>query len=209
MFDARSRSVERPAARCRCLARLATRWAGTDSRWSCSWPRRIAALATGRRSRAPRPTSFATGGVASGCRRSRHAHGADLGSRRFTADQPDPRHVGRRRGERMGRRLPQRRHPRRVRRNLGAAPGRPPPGTRSRSACSPTTGAHYFGPSGWVLDATTERWLRVPRHRRSADSGATVVNAGRDLLVFGGARFKRGRDRLLRDLGPGTASPST
>ena len=60
------------------------------------------------------------------------------------------------------------------------------------------TDAHYFGASGWVLDATTDRWRRVPRRRRSADSGATVVNAGRDLLVFGGARFKRGRGGLLR-----------
>ena len=59
--------------------------------------------------------------------------------------------------------------------------------------------AAYFGARGWVLDATTDRWLRVPRRRRSAESGATVVNAGRELLVFGGARFdRRVRGRLLR-----------
>ena len=57
--------------------------------------------------------------------------------------------------------------------------------------------AHYFGVDGSVLDATTDRWLAsTARHR--ADSGATIVDAGRDLLVFGGARFDRRGGRLLR-----------
>jgi hypothetical protein len=54
--------------------------------------------------------------------------------------------------------------------------------------------AFYFASRGWVLDATTDRWLRVPRRRRAATQGETVVTAGRDLLVFGGARS----GRLLR-----------
>ena len=69
------------------------------------------------------------------------------------------------------------------------------------------TTAHYFGVDGWVLDATTDRWLRVPRRRHRADSGATVVNAGRDLLVFGGARFDRRGGRLLRRTWTWSPSP--
>ncbi len=51
-------------------------------------------------------------------------------------------------------------------------------------------GAAYFARSGYVLDVPSATWLEVPR--RAADvHGETVVSAGRDLLVFGGARFAR------------------
>ncbi len=51
-------------------------------------------------------------------------------------------------------------------------------------------GGHYFGANGWVLDARAGNWIQIPhlpevRHL----SGRTVVAAGDDLFVFGGARW--------------------
>jgi hypothetical protein len=52
---------------------------------------------------------------------------------------------------------------------------------------------HYFSAHGWILDATRRRWIQIPRlePRRAHVSGRTVTSAGRELLVFGGARFDR------------------
>jgi hypothetical protein len=52
---------------------------------------------------------------------------------------------------------------------------------------------HYFSPHGWILDAASDRWIEIPRlgPNRLHVGGRTVVSAGRDLLVFGGARFDR------------------
>ncbi len=60
-------------------------------------------------------------------------------------------------------------------------------------------GAAYSADAGFVLDVPSGTWLAVPR-RGAAVSGETVVSAGRDLFVFGGARFSPAhpRGRLLR-----------
>ena len=53
--------------------------------------------------------------------------------------------------------------------------------------------AHYFSANGWVLDTSNDRWIRVPRldGSRAAVGGRALANAGRKLLLFGGARFGR------------------
>lgn len=60
-------------------------------------------------------------------------------------------------------------------------------------------GAAYFTDGGFVLDVPSGTWVEVPR-RAAAVSGETVVSAGRDLFVFGGARFTPAHPggRLLR-----------
>ena len=57
------------------------------------------------------------------------------------------------------------------------------------------TGAGYGAAQGYVLDMTSSTWLRIPP--LAPAQSRTVVAAGRDLFVFGGARFKRLRGRLL------------
>ncbi len=52
------------------------------------------------------------------------------------------------------------------------------------------SGGHYFGYQGWILDSTDNTWIGIP----PLDVGElvtdrTVVAAGADLLVFGGARW--------------------
>jgi hypothetical protein len=50
---------------------------------------------------------------------------------------------------------------------------------------------HYFGYRGWILDATTDRWIQVPPlDTDELVTERTVVSAGADLLVFGGVRWK-------------------
>jgi hypothetical protein len=56
-------------------------------------------------------------------------------------------------------------------------------------------GATYGAAGGYVLDMTSARWLRIPR--LPYVQARTVVAAGRDLFLFGGARFKRGNGMLL------------
>lgn len=55
---------------------------------------------------------------------------------------------------------------------------------------TPSSG-HYFAEHGWVLNTATDRWLRLPEinEPNGYEQGRTVVAAGRDLFVFGGARF--------------------
>ncbi len=50
---------------------------------------------------------------------------------------------------------------------------------------------HYFGHRGWILDAATDTWIQVPPLANDElVTDRTVVSAGADLLVFGGARWK-------------------
>jgi hypothetical protein len=56
-------------------------------------------------------------------------------------------------------------------------------------------GGHYGAPNGYVLDTTTQTWQRIPRLPEV--QSRTVVAAGRDLFVFGGARFERFKGILL------------
>lgn len=50
--------------------------------------------------------------------------------------------------------------------------------------------AHYFATQGWILDATTDRWIEIPPLEPvAASSGTTVTRAGKDMLVFGGALY--------------------
>jgi hypothetical protein len=57
---------------------------------------------------------------------------------------------------------------------------------------TPTVG-NYTAPGGWVLDTSNDTWIRVPHveGRRVTVSGRALTNAGRKLLLFGGARFDR------------------
>jgi hypothetical protein len=53
------------------------------------------------------------------------------------------------------------------------------------------SGGHYFGYQGWILDATTDTWIELPPlDTDELVTGRTVVPAGDDLVVFGGARWK-------------------
>ena len=78
-----------------------------------------------------------------------------------------------------------------------ALPDPPPPpegyGTDFGTGILTRTRGHYLAPHSLVLDMTRGEWLRIPElwRARGAPSGWTVVNAGRKLLVFGGARFNR------------------
>lgn len=50
---------------------------------------------------------------------------------------------------------------------------------------------HYFGYRGWIFDAATDSWIQVPPlDTNGLVTEMTVVSAGADLLVFGGARWK-------------------
>jgi hypothetical protein len=58
---------------------------------------------------------------------------------------------------------------------------------------------YYTSPGGWVLDTAGDRWIEIPplEGRHVGVGGRAVTNAGRKLLVFGGARFDRPEGRLL------------
>jgi hypothetical protein len=59
------------------------------------------------------------------------------------------------------------------------------------------SGGHYFAYRGWILDTTTNEWIELPPlDTDELVTARTVVAAGRDLLVFGGARWS-GLDRTL------------
>jgi hypothetical protein len=50
---------------------------------------------------------------------------------------------------------------------------------------------HYFANRGWVLDTSDNAWIEIPPlDTGELVTGRTVVAAGTDLLVFGGARWK-------------------
>lgn len=71
-----------------------------------------------------------------------------------------------------------------------ALPDSPSAETDSGGLLTATAG-HFVGYTGWVLDTTTDTWLRIPT-LDPADSqvqGRTVVSAGTELFVFGGAHF--------------------
>jgi hypothetical protein len=56
-----------------------------------------------------------------------------------------------------------------------------------------SSGGHYFGYRGWILDATSDTWIELPALGDDEHvTGRTVVNAGADLLVFGGANWAYG-----------------
>jgi hypothetical protein len=61
---------------------------------------------------------------------------------------------------------------------------------------------HYANPHGWILDTTQNRWIEIPRLEpdRTHVGGRAVTNGGRQLLVFGGAKFssKTPGGRLLK-----------
>jgi hypothetical protein len=51
--------------------------------------------------------------------------------------------------------------------------------------------SRYFGYGGWILDAARNTWLEIPPlEGEELVTDRTVVAAGADLLVFGGARWK-------------------
>jgi hypothetical protein len=62
--------------------------------------------------------------------------------------------------------------------------------------------SHYFAPQGWVLDAAEWEWIEVPRldDVDTVVSGRTITNAGEEMLVFGGARYRSApRGELLNE----------
>ena len=76
-----------------------------------------------------------------------------------------------------------------------ALPDPPSESEADGAAVLTRTGATYGAPQGYVLDMTTSTWLRVPALPQV--QSRTVVAAGRDMFVFGGARFERADGRLL------------
>lgn len=53
------------------------------------------------------------------------------------------------------------------------------------------SGGHYFGYRGWILDTTSTTWIEIPPlDEDELVTGRTVVAAGSEVLVFGGARWK-------------------
>ncbi|HEX6076373.1 MAG TPA: hypothetical protein VFZ32_14060 [Micromonosporaceae bacterium] len=60
---------------------------------------------------------------------------------------------------------------------------------------------HFFAERGWVLDTATDRWIRIPEINEPNGyvQGRTVVSAGRDLFLFGGARFAGTEADLLNE----------
>jgi hypothetical protein len=84
---------------------------------------------------------------------------------------------------------------------LEAGPGRwlglpdPPAGADEFSAgIVAGDRADFWGQQGWVLDAVSGAWTRVPPLDAGDDgvTGRSVAAAGRDLLAFGGARWPTG-----------------
>jgi hypothetical protein len=60
--------------------------------------------------------------------------------------------------------------------------------------------ANYFGHRGWVLDVSAGRWTAIPElDRGPLVTGRSAGAAGRDLVVFGGARWEGARGALLDD----------
>ena len=54
---------------------------------------------------------------------------------------------------------------------------------------TPSSG-HFADHHGWVLDTATDRWIWIPElDDRGYVQSRTMVSAGRDLFLFGGARF--------------------
>jgi hypothetical protein len=62
-------------------------------------------------------------------------------------------------------------------------------------------GGHYFAYRSWILDTTTKTWIGIPLLENDERLTAkTVVAAGDDLFVFGGANWPRPtRGELLAD----------
>jgi hypothetical protein len=50
--------------------------------------------------------------------------------------------------------------------------------------------ADYFGHSGWILDATAQEWIEIPRLDEDAlITGRSIASAGQEMLVFGGVHW--------------------
>jgi hypothetical protein len=71
-------------------------------------------------------------------------------------------------------------------------------------------GAAYYAAEGWVLDTRTETWIELPpREEDVLLTGQTLVAAGEELFVFGGARWEQDglEATLLDDASVWTAQP--
>jgi hypothetical protein len=71
-------------------------------------------------------------------------------------------------------------------------PNAPASAAESAGAHTDTT-AEYTAASGWVLDTATGSWQQVPALPDGHVTGRTVVAAGAEMLIFGGARWNRPR----------------
>ena len=61
--------------------------------------------------------------------------------------------------------------------------------------------ADFWGAAGWILDAVAGEWIAVPPLHDGDETvtGAAVAAAGRDMIVFGGARWGDGQHAELLD----------
>ncbi len=75
-----------------------------------------------------------------------------------------------------------------------------PPSTRDWVAGGvlTATGIQHDYTHGWLLDTSSDTWIRIPRLLRGRDAQSrTVVAAGRRLFAFGGTEWKGSDYRLL------------
>jgi hypothetical protein len=62
-----------------------------------------------------------------------------------------------------------------------------------------TDDATYESASGWILDTTTGRWIRIEPHPPRPTDGVAVGNSGRRLVVYGGVDADSSGGRLLNE----------
>lgn len=76
----------------------------------------------------------------------------------------------------------------------------PGPGRLESAGAFDDHDAVYTRPDGSVLDVARDRWFRLPRLPKGSETvGPTMVTAGRDLVLFGGAHWASDKGTLLDD----------
>ncbi|MFK3985202.1 hypothetical protein ACI2K4_33115 [Micromonospora sp. NPDC050397] len=76
----------------------------------------------------------------------------------------------------------------------------PPGGVTVSAGARGRSNALYLDVDGWLLDTTTQRWVRVPDAPDPEPTGHTLVAAGTEMLLFGGGRHDRPGGTLLNEV---------